>query len=517
MNRFLKSVLMLLLMLFVFCTAAFATPTTPTSDFIDNGDGTVTHKTTGLVWMRCSMGQTWDKATANCTGTAAAYTWDAAMALKSNFAGKSDWRLPNIAELHTIVERENYNPAINTIIFPNTPSEHFFSSSPDASNIYSGWIQDFRFGEGSPSLMNSLSLVRLVRSGQSFGSLPLTTPTRDFIDNKNGTVTHKRTGLIWQRCVIGQTWAGGACSGAANTYSYNHALNLTSTFAGYNDWRIPNENELLSIGEYGSYNPAINLVLFPILNTPNPWIWSSSPSSSGSDSAWRLDINHGHSANSYKNSNLAVRLVRNGQPSASSPFSIAQSPLSGSTGDIFVQWGNGFTPNSTATLHIQKPDGTEYPTQPQTLDANGHFSINYPIPTNKPTGTYRWWLVDNSTGTKSQTISYKIIPLKNIAKLYGTLHSNTNNGAALANAKVSIGLKSILTAKDGSFALNKIAVGQQIVTFSKIGYQPFSVTVSVPSSGAYNLGDRWLVQNGTVTPTIAQAPMVGLPGSTFVQ
>jgi len=29
---------------------------TPTSDFIDNGDGTVMHQLTGLTWMRCSMG-----------------------------------------------------------------------------------------------------------------------------------------------------------------------------------------------------------------------------------------------------------------------------------------------------------------------------------------------------------------------------------------------------------------------------------------------------------------------------
>jgi hypothetical protein len=120
-DMFLKPVRsLLLLMLLVFCTAAFATPTTPTSDFIDNSDGTVTHKLTGLVWMRCSMGQTWDKATANCTGTAATYTWDAAMALKSNFAGKSDWRLPNIAELQTIVERENANPAIKCELRANS-------------------------------------------------------------------------------------------------------------------------------------------------------------------------------------------------------------------------------------------------------------------------------------------------------------------------------------------------------------------------------------------------------------
>lgn len=37
------------------------------------------------------------------------------------------------------------------------------------------------------------------------------TTTSDFIDNQNGTVTQKTTGLIWQRCSIGQTWNGSTC------------------------------------------------------------------------------------------------------------------------------------------------------------------------------------------------------------------------------------------------------------------------------------------------------------------
>ncbi|MCX5850286.1 MAG: hypothetical protein NTW65_12705, partial [Deltaproteobacteria bacterium] len=62
---------------------------------------------------------------------------------------------------------------------------------------------------------------------------------------------------------------------------------------------------------------------------------------------------------------------------------IAQSPMSGPAGTNFAEWGTGFTPNSTATLHFQKPDGTEYPTASQSIDGNGTFSITYPSPTNK--------------------------------------------------------------------------------------------------------------------------------------
>ena len=63
-----------------------------------NNDGTVTDPNTGLTWMRCAMGQTWDGST--CTGTASTYTFDQANALSGTvtFAGQNDWRIPNIRE-----------------------------------------------------------------------------------------------------------------------------------------------------------------------------------------------------------------------------------------------------------------------------------------------------------------------------------------------------------------------------------------------------------------------------------
>jgi hypothetical protein len=308
---------MLMLLLLCCLQPAFATPTTPSSDFEAYDDGTVKHKLTGLIWMRCAMGQTWDKATASCTGTAATYTWNAAMALKSDFAGKSDWRLPNIAELQTIVERENYNPAINTIIFPNTPTNvfaQFWSSSRYTGNNFSSW--DVYFGEGMVGWDGKgiNFFVRLVRGGQwNFGYLPLTTPTTDFIDNGDGTVTHKRTELMWQRCAIGQVWTGLTCSGTAKTYdSYKKVLALTSTFASYNDWRLPNETELLSIVEYGVVSPAINTIIFP--NTTD-WFWSSSSSLQYSDFAFGVNFSEGTGGKSFKeyNNYNAVRFVR-GKP-----------------------------------------------------------------------------------------------------------------------------------------------------------------------------------------------------------
>jgi hypothetical protein len=292
---------------------SFAAPTTPTSDFIDNGDGTVTHKTTGLIWMRCAMGQTWDKATSNCTGTAATYTWDEAKALKTTFAGKSDWRLPNMAELVTIVERENVNPAINTTLFPNMLSNYFWSSSPYANGSNDAWIVNFSYGDGDYGSKGLNSAVRLVRMGQwIFGFLPSTTPTVDFTDNQDGTVTHKRTGLMWQRCSVGQTWTGSTCTGTAKKYTYTEANALKSTFAGQSDWRLPNQNELLSIVEFAQYDPAINTTLFP--NAPSGYFWSSSPAASSSGYAWIVDFYNGYDGYSYEGYYYYfVRLVRSGQ------------------------------------------------------------------------------------------------------------------------------------------------------------------------------------------------------------
>src|SRR6266581_4515527 len=103
-----------------------------------------------------------------------------------------------------------------------------------------------------------------------------------------------------------------------------------------------------------------------------------------------------------------------GKPSNTVTYSItvnptvAQNPMSGPPGTSFAQWGTGFTPSSTAVLHVSKPDGTEYPPQNQAIGADGTFSITYTAPTNKPPGNYNWWAVDGPTGKPSNTVTYSI-------------------------------------------------------------------------------------------------------------
>ena len=148
---------------------------------------------------------------------------------------------------------------------------------------------------------------------------PASTPTADFTDNGDGTVTHKKTGLTWMRCSLGQSWNGSTCTGSVETYTWQDALdkadawNTGGGYAGHTDWRVPTVNELRSIIETKCYDPSINISEFPGI-TYDWHYWSSSPSPDDSDYAGYVYFNVGHSKLNY-NRGLAgaVRLVRGGQ------------------------------------------------------------------------------------------------------------------------------------------------------------------------------------------------------------
>lgn len=137
--------------------------TTATADFIDHGDGTLTHKYTGLMWKKCVEGLNG----VDCaTGTASMYSWQEALQLADghSFAGYSDWRMPNIKELTSIVERSCYDPAINLTVFSNDPDSHVWSGSPAAFGD-SAWFVRFYDGNVSSSSRGRNYRVRLVRGG----------------------------------------------------------------------------------------------------------------------------------------------------------------------------------------------------------------------------------------------------------------------------------------------------------------------------------------------------------------
>lgn len=116
-------------------------PTRPDSRYTAMG-AEVKDNVTGLIWQRCSLGQAWNGST--CTGTATTHTWQDALT-KAKALGNG-YRLPNIKELQSLVEPANYNPAINTNLFPNTPSSYFWSSSPSVYSSGYAWGVYFNNG-----------------------------------------------------------------------------------------------------------------------------------------------------------------------------------------------------------------------------------------------------------------------------------------------------------------------------------------------------------------------------------
>jgi Protein of unknown function (DUF1566) len=140
---------------------AFAAPFTVSADGQE-----VTDTKTGLIWRRCAEGMTASGST--CSGTASTFTHDTALTRASTQATANSvaWRLPNVKELSSIADKSRSNPAIDTVAFPATPANLFWSSSPYVGDASSAWSVDFYLGGVYDVNRNSTYYVRLVRAGQ---------------------------------------------------------------------------------------------------------------------------------------------------------------------------------------------------------------------------------------------------------------------------------------------------------------------------------------------------------------
>ena len=145
----------------------------------NNGDGTVLDRYTNLTWQRCSLGNTWSDEASGCsTGYLQRRNWKETLELVALFnqqeaaAGRvSDWRLPNIKELSTIVNLNCAYPAIDVEVFPNTETA-YWSSTPSVSALelnrsgyyeHAVWYINFQTGREHIQTINEISAARLVR------------------------------------------------------------------------------------------------------------------------------------------------------------------------------------------------------------------------------------------------------------------------------------------------------------------------------------------------------------------
>ena len=85
-----------------------------------------------------------------------------------------------------------------------------------------------------------------------------------------------------------------------------------------------------------------------------------------------------------------------------------QVPQYGPPGTTFIQSGNGFSVDSTVTLHFRNPDGEELAPLQISTDGSGAFTTSYTVPADKLPGSYSWWVVDDTTGAKSEVLGYLV-------------------------------------------------------------------------------------------------------------
>lgn len=135
---------------------------------LDNG-ATIQDANTGLHWQRCLVGYRLNAEGDSCVSSvdaAVRFDWRGAFAAASN---AERWRLPNVKELESIVDRDCFEPAVQTHVFLSNDDvmmgAHWTSSQIES---YAGgaWTVNFKTGSVISSDKSELLPVRLVRDSE---------------------------------------------------------------------------------------------------------------------------------------------------------------------------------------------------------------------------------------------------------------------------------------------------------------------------------------------------------------
>ncbi len=130
--------------------------TSPSARFTAN-QSLITDQKSGLVWQRCSEGQTWQQN--KCQGKAKLFTLAQAHRYIDERRG---WRLPTIKELAGIVELHCAHPAINLGLFPNTANQHYWSATQFATDPTMHWQVQFATGDSQNVKDSTPAALRLI-------------------------------------------------------------------------------------------------------------------------------------------------------------------------------------------------------------------------------------------------------------------------------------------------------------------------------------------------------------------
>lgn len=263
----------------------------PVPRFVDNSDGTVTDRLTGLMW--------------DGAGTAANDYWAQVLIAVGSMSlgGQDDWRVPNNWEMRSLVNPRYVDTSdwLNNlgVGFSGLGNSNYWTSTTYQAS--SGYAYSVRMGNSTGYASNktdSQSPVRAVRGG-SGGTIALpktgqtTThangddgdseiglawPNPRFVDNQDGTLTDLVTGLMWDQDAnrFNGTWTSGLSSVAA------------LTLGGHDDWRMPNVNEMISLANVSYDYNSDWLTAVGFSNVQAADYWTSTTYANITSNAWLI-------------------------------------------------------------------------------------------------------------------------------------------------------------------------------------------------------------------------------------
>jgi hypothetical protein len=139
------------------------------NDFVDNNDGTITDKATGLMWQKSGSLSSLDNRGAK------KYI---RQLNKDRFAGHSDWRMPTVEELASLIKKDRRNGVHIDPIFDSRQNRCWTvdSCEPNYRFQSGAWVVSFKHGEVRKAMwsesatisdrhdINDINYVKAVRS-----------------------------------------------------------------------------------------------------------------------------------------------------------------------------------------------------------------------------------------------------------------------------------------------------------------------------------------------------------------